>query len=207
MRISRRNPIFILVSIATFAVGVFLVPLKQPTGFDPNNVLVLLQSPWQMLRAFENQDLRGLDEPHKAMLQKAVEAITGKQNETVHGGQFEPALFRWLLNGKNEKRYILVEVANTRIIPGSSFLRIHVFDTAGHILNAQEFDTGNRTFVTSMRIGQYGEVERKLLFVEGGYVLTGYKFTQFYALTGDRMEQLYLQKDGRLDNKVPENNR
>jgi hypothetical protein len=204
MRISKRNPIFILVSILTFVVGVLLTPFERPYDFAPENVLVLTTNPWQLLRGFENQDLRGLDEPQKRMVQGAVATLTGKPAENVHRSQFEPTIFRSMSNGEGEKRYVLVELATSRIVPGSCTLRITVFDTAGRILNAREFDTGNRTFVTSMRIGQYGGNEHQLLIVEGQYSLTDHAFTQFYTLTGDRMEQLYLQQDGQLDHKALE---
>jgi hypothetical protein len=197
MRISKRNPIFILVSILTFALGVWVTTRVE----QPQLLLVLRQSPWQLLLTFENQDLRGLDEQHKRMVEKALEAITGKRNENALINHFEPALFRSMLNAKGEKRYVLAELATPWTIPGSSRLRIHVFDAAGRILNAQEFDTGNRTFVTSMRIGHYGAIERQLLIVVGEYQLTDHLFTHYYGLTGDGMEQLYLQKDGQLDSE------
>ncbi len=201
MRISKRNPIFILVSILTFALGVWVTTRVE----QPQLLLVVRQSPWQMLLTFENQDLQGLDEPQTRMVERAVETITGKRYEDTLT-RFQPALFRSLLNTEGEKRYVLVELATLRMIPGGSTLRIHVFDTAGRIRNAQEFNTGNRTFVTSMRIGRYGAIERQLLLVEGQYSLTDHAFTQFYTLADDRMEQLYLQPDGQLDHKVLENN-
>lgn len=198
MRMSKRNPIFILVSIVTFALGVWVTTRVE----QPQLLLVLRQSPWQMLLRFENQDLRKLDEQHTRMFTRAVETITGKRYENVDRGNFEPALFRSMLNSNGEKRYVLVELATLWMIPGSSTLRIHVFDTAGRILNAQEFDTGNRTFVTSMRISQYGAIDRQLLSVEGEYSLTNHAFTQFYTLTGDRFELLE-----QLDHKALESNK
>lgn len=199
MRISKRNPIFVLVSILTFAVGVLMTPRELPHDFTPENVLVVRQSPWKLLLTFENQDLQQLDQVHKEILDKTLESLTGKRYENVARGEFEPVLFQSMLNGKGEKRYLLVELATLWMIPGSSTLRIHVFDTAGYILNAQEFDTGNRTFVTSMRISRYRAIERQLLIVEGQYSLTDHTFTQFYTLTDDRIEK---QEKGQLDHKA-----
>ena len=47
-------------------------------------------------------------------------------------------------NNEGEKRYVLVELAPMAIIPGNSSLRVHVFDTAGLLLNVQEFNAGYR---------------------------------------------------------------
>jgi hypothetical protein len=199
MRISKRNPIFIAVSILTFALGVFVTPrLELPNGFRRENVLVLRQSPWKLLLSFENQDLLGLDEPRKRMIEGAVVAITGQRHENPIG-RFEPALFRTIVNTQGEKRYILVELAQIAIIPGNSSLRVYVFDPAGSLLNSQEFNAGYRTAITSMRVRDNEIVPQPLLIVEAEYCLGGHPSTQYYALTSDRVELVYLEQDGRVD--------
>ena len=192
MKIAKRLPIFLVVGLLTFALGMLVAPVKNPW------VLVFQQSPWKVLLAFENQDLQKLDVPSRRMMEGAVEAITGKRDENTVSG-FKPALFRSMSNSAGERRYVLVEIAPLVMIPGSTSLRVHVFDTAGHILNVQEFNAGYRTTVTGMRIRDNANLQHPLLIVEAEYCLGGNPSTQYYALTGDNLVLVYLEQNGRPD--------
>jgi hypothetical protein len=200
MRISKRNPIFILAAVLTFALGVFVTPVKQPKGLVLENVLVLRQSPWKLLRTFENQDLLGLDEHSTRLVEGAVEALTGRRyaNEPSFE-RFQPALFRAMLSNEGEKRYVLVELAQITIIPGNSYLRVHIFDSAGYLLNTQKFNAGYRTSVGPMRIRNSDMLQHPVLMVDTSYCLGGHPGTQFYALNGDRIVLVYLEQDNRVD--------
>ena len=193
MKISKRTLIFAFVGLLTFALtfatGVLVTRL---TTFQSSCIRV---SPWQVLLSFENQDLQGLDEEQKRKVEAAVQAITGKRNENILS-RFEPALFRLMSNTEGAKRYVLVEEAPLVVIPGHTTLRVHVFDEAGRLLNVQEFNAGNRTSVTSMRIRKTHLTNYQFLIIEAEYWLVGHPFAQYYALKGDRMEFVHLSKYG-----------
>ena len=192
MRIPTRLPVFLLVSVLTFGLGVWFTRITTTRTYCPRF------SPWEMLLKYENQDLQGLDEESRRQIEVAVEAVTGKRNEHQFG-RFSPQLFRLMSNTKGEQRYVLVELAPLEFIPGNCTLRVHVFDTAGRLLSVQEFSNGHRTSVTSMRIRHTGLTTHPLLIVDAQYCLGGHPSTQFYALTEKGMALVYLEQDGRIN--------
>jgi hypothetical protein len=195
MKIAKRTFLFVglLTFASTFVLGVFV------TRLGTFKSACVRMTPWQVLVSFENQDLQGLDEESKRKVEAVVNAITGQRDEQIFK-HFEPTLFRLTANTKGEKRYVLVELNQISIIPGNSYLRVHVFDTAGRVLDVQEFNAGYRTNVTSMRMRKTNPAKHQLLIVDAEYCLGGHPSTQYYALTADRMELVYLEQDGRVDN-------
>ena len=193
MKFAKRIAIFVLLGLLTFALGVWMAPFKQP-----QNILVLRQNPWQMLLSVEGDNLLKLEMPVRKMVMGAVEATTGRSYEN-RPGEYIPALFQSMLNTQGQKRYVLVELSSLAIIPGSSFLRIHVFNTSGELLHSQKFNAGYRTTVTSIQIRETQLTENQLLVVGTSYVLSGHPATQYYALAGNNMDLIYLEQDGRLD--------
>ena len=183
MRITLRLAGFVLASLATFFVGVFLTRARVQLYREP--------SAWQVLLSFENQDLQGLDQESSEVLQKAVTTVTGHGSEN-----FLPRIFRTITNTSGQKRYILVEEAPLRMIPGSSSLRVHVFDLAGRLLNEQEFNAGYRISLSSIQIRRIEAINSEVLIAQGLSVFGGHFLSQYYVLSKNQIVLVYLETDG-----------
>jgi hypothetical protein len=197
MKIAKRTSILLFVGLLTFALtfvlGVWLTRLGTTRISCPR------LSMWQVLLSFENQNLLGLDAESRRQVEAAIQGHLGKLYE-YKVTRFEPALFRSMLNTNGEKRYVLIEKAPLVFIPGNSSLRAHVFDTAGVLLSAQEFNAGYRMALTGMRIRKNGLINDEALIVDTAYCIGGdHPSSQYYALVGERMELIHLEQDGQLD--------
>jgi len=191
MRITLRLAGFALAGLATFFVGVFLTRALVQRHREP--------SAWQVLLSFENQDLEGLDAKSSEVLQKAVTAVTGHASKNQHHNNFLPRIFRTISNTSGEKRYILVEEAPLMMIPGNSWLRVHVFDTAGRLLNEQEFNAGYRISLSSIQIRRIEAINSEGLIAQGLSVFGGHFLSQYYVLSGNQIALVYLETDGLFD--------
>jgi len=191
MRITLRLAGFALAGLATFFVGVFLTRALVQRHREP--------SAWQVLLSFENQDLEGLDAKSSEVLQKAVTAVTGHASKNQHHNDFLPRIFRTISNTSGEKRYILVEEAPLMMIPGNSWLRVHVFDTAGRLLNEQEFNAGYRISLSSIQIRRIEAINSEGLIAQGLSVFGGHFLSQYYVLSGNQIALVYLETDGLFD--------
>jgi hypothetical protein len=191
MRITLRLAGIVLVGLATFFVGVFLTRALLQRHREP--------SAWQVLLSFENQDLGGLDAKSSEVLQKAVIAVTGHSSENQHHNNFLPRIFRTIANTSGEKRYILVEEAPLMMIPGNSWLRVHVFDTGGRLLNEQEFNAGLRISLNSIQVSRIPVIGLEGLVVHGEYVFVGHSVRQYYVLSGNQIALVYLEVGAMLD--------
>jgi len=189
MRITLRLAGFVLAGLATFLVGVFFTRALVQRHREP--------SAWQVLLSFENQDLAGLDEKSTDVLHRAMTGVTGHLGE-YRISSFAPRIFRTITNTSGEKRYILVEESPLVFIPGNASLRVHVFDTAGRLLNEQEFNTGNRIFLNSIRVRRIETISSEALVVQGEYFLSGRPRRQYYVLSGNQISLIYLEQDGLL---------
>lgn len=190
MKFTLRLAGFVLASLATFFVGVFLTRALVQLHREP--------SAWQVLLSFENQDLEGLDEKSSEILQKAVTAVTGQPNEN-QPHYFLPRIFRTISNTSGEKRYILVEESPLRMIPGNSWLRVHVFDNAGTLLNEQKFNAGYRVVLNTIQVRRMEVLNLETLVIQGEYVLAGHLLREYYVLSGNQIALVYLEGDGFLD--------
>ena len=189
MRITRLAG-FALAGLVTFFVGVFLTRALVALHREP--------SAWQVLLSFENQDLGGLDGKSSQVLQNAVNAVTGHASESV-SPTFAPRVFRTISNTSGEKRYILVEEAPLVIIPDNSWLRVHVFDTAGRVLNEQEFNAGYRVSLNSIQVRRIEAITSDGLIARGQFVFGGQSVSQYYVLWGNQIALVYLEIDGLFD--------
>lgn len=199
MRITLRLAGFALAGLATFFVGVFLPRALVQRHSEP--------SAWQVLLSFENQDLEGLDAKSSEVLQKAVNTVTGHASESQHHNNFLLRIFRTITNTNGEKRYILVEEAPLRMIPGNSWLRVHVFDTAGRLLNEQEFNAGYRLSLSSIQIRRIEAINSEGLIAQGLPVFGGHFLSQYYVLSGNQTALVYLEFDGQHDTNDYQNSR
>ena len=190
MRITLRLAGFVLAGLATFFVGVFLTRALVQLHREP--------SAWQVLLSFENQDLGGLDAKSSEALQTAVTTITGHASENQFS-KFFPRIFRTISNTSGEKRYLLVEEAPLMMIPGNSSLRVHVFDSAGRLLNEQEFNAGNRVSLNSIQVGRIELINSEVLIAQGEFVIGGHSLSQYYVLSGNEIALVFLELDGMPD--------
>ena len=191
MRKVRYLAFFVPVALLTFLIGVFISRITLTLSHQE-------PSAWQVLLSFENQDLEGLDEQSGRLVRKAInELAPHKENDQIP--PFEPRLFRTIDNTKGEQRYILVEESPQYILPGKSTLRICIFDKAGLLLNQQEFGTGWRAEIVSIRIRNLYQLEHQTLVVQGQYYFGGALFYQYYALSGNQIVMIYNQANLAFD--------
>ena len=172
MKLKTRLAIAILTAVTTLLFGILIT----------RSVNIFLKyrqqtSPWQVLLRFENQDLAGLDEQSSRVVGTAIQHLTGKVDEN-EWFSFEPSIFRTITNTSGEKRYILVEEQPMRIIPGETRLRVHIFDTAGHLLDAEEFSAGYRISLSSLYVRHVYMLDGEALVASGGGVLADRIFTR-----------------------------
>lgn len=194
MKVKTRLAIAILTAVTTFLfstlinrpVHVFLKDLQQP-------------SPWQVLLHFENQDLEGLDEQSSKAVRGAIQQLTGKVDKS-QSDLFFPQLFRTITNTSGEKRYILVEEQPMVIIPGETKLRVHIFDTAGQLLDAEEFSAGWRVCLTSLHVRQVPMLDGEALVANGVIVFGGQEIYQAYSLIGNQITLVVLASGAVIDN-------
>lgn len=188
MRKITRLALMVLVGVVAFVAGVFMTR---------SSAVVVRQlgepSPWQVMLSFENQDLAGLNEESASAVQKAITKVTGMTETGSSFGVFEPRLFRTISNTKGEQRYILVEEAPAMIIPGSARLRIHIFDTRGRLLGAQEFSGAHRNFIVGMKIRQVPVIEQQALIFHEEYCFSGTPSHRFFVLIGDEMRLVHSE--------------
>lgn len=197
MKITKRLAIFVFVGLLTFGLGVWVTRMTTFMIVCPVNIPA-----WRMLLSFENQDLLKLDAEARQMVEAAVQEHTGKRYEN-RAGRFQPALFRSMLNTKGEKRYVLVEVAPLVFIPGNTSLRVHVFDTTGLLLNAQEFNAGYRQSLISLQVRDNLYLASEALVVDTGYVFTAHVGRAYYVLVDNEVNLVYRETNG---NFYPNNN-
>ena len=204
MRFRTRLAIFVLTALTTFTIGVFIAPLGRKQVGQPCKPIRWRASQlrelnaWQVLLSFQNRDLKRLDEESERTLRQAIDTVRGKPDSDNVYPAFMPRLFQLVSNTQGEPRYVLVEEAPLVIIPGSSELRIHVFDVAGRLLNAEEF-SAYRTIFTSIRIRKVVALLHEVLIVDTDYCLGGHKTREFYGLVGNRIAPVYVEADGRFD--------
>lgn len=202
MRFRTRFSLFVLTALATFTIGVFITPRQhdQALQWQQQQKIVLRVdlTAWQVLLSFQNRDLRRLDGASERVLSQAIEVTTGKASPENSAPYFFPRLFQRLANAQGEPRYLLVEENPLRIIPGSSYLRINVFDDSGRLLNTEEF-SAYRTVFTNIQIRKVPALRHEVLVVDTDYCLGGHKTREFYALVGTRITPVYVEAEGRFD--------
>jgi hypothetical protein len=200
---TRRWTIFVLTGLTTFVTGVFVArtaPDLATARYEcgPRLVAVLPEpSAWQVLLSFENEDLERLDQEAAQTLRKAIDTLRGKVDDPGSFPMFEPARFQLISNTAGEQRYVLVEKAQIRFIPGSSELRIHVFDASGALLDTQEISMW-RTFLKQIRFRKLAALKHEVLMVDTNYVLGGSDDTKFYLLIGSKLRELSHEGKGRF---------
>jgi hypothetical protein len=154
-------------------------------------------TPWQTLLSFENQDLGNLKPGAASVLQSAIDALTGSPHSD--GFAYKPRVFRTMSNAQDEIAYVLVEERPLLEIPGDTRLRIHVFDTSGHLLSRQDFSAGWRTILTAMNIRKNYFFNRDTLAVYGEYCFGGSPSSEHYVLVGNSIVLAYMEVNGKFD--------
>ena len=193
MRIIKKFAFVFIPILITFGLGVTLQRCGSAVTSHFSE-----PSAWQVLLSVENQDLEGLDEKSLAAVHNAISKLTGP-SRAPEFVQFEPRLFRKLANSNGEQRYMLVEQLPMRFIPGAETIRVNIFDTAGKVLSATEFDTGNRMFITGMRIRTNHWVIPNVLAINCEYWLGGNSSYQVYTIVGNELRLVYLGDGIRVD--------
>jgi hypothetical protein len=203
MRITKRLTIFVLTGLMTFLIGVF-VTRYAPDLWVPSVTNCPVQvhltygpSPWLVLLSFEHRDLKSLDKESERTLRKAIDSLRGKVDSET-SPLFEPRLFQRISNTAGQQRYLLVEVANLMIIPGDSFLRIHVFAADGRVLNVEEFAV-RRELLTDIHVRKVIAMQHEVLMINTVYCLGGHKTRQFFSLVGNGIRLVYKEQDGWFD--------
>jgi hypothetical protein len=192
--------VFVLAGLMTFALGVFVASQRGPQSGCDRPVLVGPESPqWQVLLSFQNRDLKKLDKQSEARLRIAIDSVGGGIEAEEAPWGFQPILFQALLNTAGQQRYLLVEEANTRFVPGTSYLRLRWFDLDGKVLNARTASVYRELF-TGVHVRKVDAVRGDMLVVESMYMPFGrYQPRQFYALVENEIRLVYIELNGRFD--------
>jgi len=191
MSMKKRIAVFLLISLSTFLVGVFATRVAERLLAEQHE-----PSPWQVLLSFENQDLQGLNDENRSRVRQAAMAVTNQQDSDFVD-RFRPAFFRSITNTSGEKRYLLVEEAPLMMIPGDSRLRVHVFNNCGRRLSVNDFNAGSRMVLTGLRIRKAYLLEQDTLIVDSEYCFGGHNARQYYAVVGNRITLIALERDGK----------
>ena len=185
----------------TFALGVFVASLDGRRPECPGQVQSEVrreQSQWEVMLSFLNRDLRKLDRQSKDAFRDAVDSVTGGIDPELTPTLI-PRVFRLVSNTTGQHHYLLVEEANSMITPGTSFLRIVVFDFDGRVLNAKTASSYRELF-RRVHVRKVANVPGDVLIVETTYEpYAGAQTRQFYALVENEIRLVYVQLNGRFD--------
>lgn len=198
MTTTKRWTIFVLTGLMTFAVGVFVASLHGRRS-ECRGRVQREQCQWEVLLSFLNRDLSKLDQQSNAAFRHAVDSVTAGIDRELTP-LLTPRVFRLVSNTTGQQRYLLVEEANSMVVPGTSFLRLLVFDLDGRILNAK---TGSayRELFTGVHVGRASHVPGDVVIVETVYVpFAAGRTRQFYALVENGIRLVYIQRDGSIFN-------
>lgn len=155
-----------------------------------------------------DRDVRKMSEPEQDRLFAAFQAIAGDQLkrpeqifdlETWWVKRFEGPGAAWML----------LEVDPERMVPGSSAVRAHVFDSTWHRLAADHYPTGYREFLTEATIDRGNPLKEDLLkvtvtsagpfIVEGDQKRPAFRSStclhQYYAFRSGRMSLVRIEND------------
>jgi hypothetical protein len=187
MQIAKRIVPYAGVAIIAFALGMFAAKLvhHQP-----------LQTPWQVLLSFQNQDLYNLSDDRKRALQAAIDSIVGAQNSNER--PFFPRMFLTMVNTNGQTRYVLVREQPLMEVPGEPRVRAHVFDSDGKLLTSDEFSGGWRTSVTDVHVARNSLLRQDALVLDGEYHYGPHPSHRYYVLVGDRVVLAYSERNGEL---------
>lgn len=179
---------FVLTGLITFVIGVSVARFGRDlftvrNECTPGVLTLRMPSAWLVLLSFENRDLEHLNEQSALTLRNAIDNLRGKVEPEI---PFKPRRFKLISNAAGEKRYVLVECFQLVMVPGSSHLRFHVFDTAGKLLNSQERSM-YRTIVKSVHFRKVATTKQDVLMVNTMYWLGGGDETDSYTLVGNEL--------------------
>jgi hypothetical protein len=143
--------------------------------------------PWEVLRSFENQDLRELDDASKSRLQNSINALISEGNYDRFGQLYGPHLFTKILTSKQQSRYVLIEASASLGRPSHPALRVSVFNLQGKLLTSSAFDGGSRIVITTVSVSKVAKLSGEVIVVSTRSDLWSGKRTQLYSLVDDRV--------------------
>lgn len=188
MKAARRWTIFVLTGLATFALGVSVARLGTLDVCRRKQVQVMVppqRSQWPVLLLFLNRDLSKLDRESATTLRHAIDSVTFGMDPDL-SPSLKPRVFQVVSNSTGEKRLLLVEIYNLGFTPGSSHLRLMLFDFEGRLLYAKTSGFYKELFVkvrVRKRRGGLGD----MLVTETINILGTHRTHHFYALAGNEI--------------------
>ena len=199
MRTARRWIIFVLTSLATFALGVSIAPLNEPHSHRRAQVSVTVssqQSHWPVLLSFLDRDLSKLDRQSEAALRHAIDTVTGGMDPDL-SPSLKPRVFQLVSTSTGENRFMLVEICNLVFTPGSSHLRLMLFDLEGRLLYSKTSDFHKELFV-KFYVRKSTDVGGDVLVAETISLPGSHKTHYFYELVGNEIHHsIKLDAKGR----------
>src|SRR6516162_1874087 len=155
--------------------------------------------PFQTLLAHRGEDLLALPEEEIAKFLRAVtKLVPGRKYHSLHF-DYAPWYF-WEFGERGVRRsYVLFEVERFIAHPGSSPVRISVFDEGGKMVSETTFTTGHRRYLSKVELLPAGANEKPILVFRVGS-LGPYRATQYYGWIGNGLDLIRVERaDGQAD--------
>jgi hypothetical protein len=143
-----------------------------------------------LLLACQGQDLLELEEDARGRLMWVIKALLPARSYRKWL-DFRPSRV-WTFPREGKRHlYVLFEVDNTRPHPGSTGIRVTLFDGSGNVLSEVAFTTGYRCYLQGVKLEATGNGPPLILLETGGL---GPNFArQYYAFQGTRIDLVRLE--------------
>lgn len=145
------------------------------------------------LIAYRGKELGKLDEDKSKELQAAIKKLI-PEREYRHWFDFRP-WYVWELPNNGQPGLVLFEVDNTGPHPGSTGIRINVFEKAKNVRTESVFWTGHRCYMRAVSLEKQRDDQNPLIVLETGPGPgPGPNVSkQIYARVGQRFDLIRLQ--------------
>lgn len=161
------------------------------------------------LSAHKGKDLRQLDEKQSAMFMKDLQDLTGDEPETERSWMgYSPWSVQAFQVGR--ARWAVLEGYSTCMIPGTSAMRVHVFDEQWNRICKQAYPVGYRFFLNEISVTRQADLGQHLIVTKttcAGPFFVGNDGSktpafeqgpyqrQYYALLGTNIVMVRLEDD------------
>jgi hypothetical protein len=169
------------------------VNLTEQKVADTNEPPLAYSGPLEPLNAYRGKELAKLDEDEAKELLASIKKFI-PEREYRHWFDFRP-WYVWEFPNKRQPALVLFEVDNTGPHPGSTGIRIIVFEKARNVRAESVFKTGHRCYLRAVCLDKQGDDQDPLIVLETGPGPgPGPNFQrQIYGRSGDRLDLIRLE--------------
>ncbi len=121
-----------------------------------------------------------------------AQLVPGRKYDRYFG--YAPWYFWEVGTGDGRRAFVLFEVFGPVAHPGSTPVRISVFDDAGRLVSEATFDTGHRRYLCEVALRPTGANEKPILVFKVARLFANAP-TQYYTWIGDRVDLIRLEKE------------